>query len=48
MTVRVQVPTNLTSEQRDALKEYARTMGEGNPAPATPVRDFFEKKRKKK
>ena len=48
VTVRVQVPTNLTSEQRDALKEYARTMGEGNPAPATPVRDFFEKKRKKK
>ena len=48
VTVRVQVPTNLTGEQRDALKEYARTMGEGNPAPATPVRDFFEKKRKKK
>ena len=48
VTVRVQVPTNLTGEQRDALKEYARTMGEGTPAPATPVRDFFEKKRKKK
>lgn len=48
VTVKVQVPTNLTSEQRDALKEYARTMGEGTPAPATPVRDFFEKKRRKK
>lgn len=48
VTVRVQVPTNLTAEQRDALRAYAGTMGEGSPAPATPVRDFFEKKRKKK
>lgn len=48
LLIKVQVPTNLTNEQRDALKEYARTMGEGSPAPATPVRDFFEKKRKKK
>lgn len=48
VTVRVTVPTNLTAEQRDALRAYAQTMGEGSPAPATPVRDFFEKKRKKK
>ena len=48
LLIKVQVPTNLANEQRDALKEYARTMGEGSPAPATPVRDFFEKKRKKK
>jgi molecular chaperone DnaJ len=47
VTVRVQVPTNLTNEQRDALRAFAAAMGEENPAP-TPVRDFFEKKRKKK
>lgn len=48
VTVRVQVPTNLTEQQRRALHAYAEAMGEGSPAPATPVRDFFEKKRKKK
>ena len=48
VTVRVQVPTNLTEQQRKALQNYAETMGEGSPPPATPVRDFFEKKRKKK
>ena len=48
VTIRIQVPTNLTEQQRRALENYAETMGEGSPAPATPVRDFFEKKRKKK
>ena len=48
VTVQVQVPTNLTGQQRDALLEYAKTMGEGSPAPATPVKDFFSGKKKKK
>ena len=37
VTVQVQVPTNLTSQQKDALLAYAETMGEGKTAPATPV-----------
>ena len=47
VTVRVQVPGNFTEEQREALRAYAETMGEGHDR-ATPVKDFFEKKRKKK
>ncbi len=47
VTVQVQVPTSLTGQQKEALLAYAEAMGEGNPAP-TPVKDFFEKKRKKK
>ena len=47
VTVQVQVPTNLTSQQKDALTAYAQAMGEGSPAPATPVKDFFSKKKKK-
>ena len=46
VTVQVQVPTNLTGQQKDALLAYAETMGEGTPAPATPVKDFFKKKKK--
>ena len=46
VTVQVQVPTNLTGQQRDALLAYAETMGEGSPAP-TPVKDFFKKKKNK-
>ena len=48
VTVQVQVPTNLTSQQKDALLAYAQAMGEGSPAPATPVKDFFTGKKKKK
>ena len=47
VTVRVTVPTNLTSEQRDALKVFAEAMGEGT-VHNTPVKDFFDKKKKKK
>ena len=47
VTVQVQVPTNLTAQQKDALLAYAQTMGEGTPAPATPVKDFFTGKKKK-
>ena len=48
VTVRVTVPTNLTGEQRDALTAFAEAMGEGTTSHGTPVRDFFEKKKKKK
>ncbi len=47
VTVRVAVPTNLTAEQKDALLSYADAMGDV-PSRATPVRDFFDKKKKKK
>ena len=47
VTVQVQVPTNLTGQQKDALLAYAEAMGEGSPAP-TPVKDFFKKKKKDK
>ena len=46
VTVQVQVPTNLTGQQKDALLAFAEAMGEGSPAPATPVKDFFKKKKK--
>ena len=46
VTVQIQVPTNLTSQQRDVLLAYAQAMGESTPAPATPVKDFFKKKKK--
>ena len=45
VTIQVQVPTNLTGQQKDALLAYAEAMGEGSPAP-TPVKDFFKKKKK--
>ena len=48
VTVRVQVPTNLNSQQKEALEAFARAMGEGASPPATPMKDFFEKKKKKK
>ena len=44
VTVRVGVPTSLTSEQREALLAYAKTMGEDESAP----KGFFDKRRKKK
>lgn len=45
VSIQVQVPTNLTGQQKDALLAYAEAMGEGSPAP-TPVKDFFKKKKK--
>ncbi|MDE7170875.1 MAG: molecular chaperone DnaJ, partial [Oscillospiraceae bacterium] len=49
VTVQVQVPTSLTSQQREALQAFAEAMGETVPASSSsPVKDFFEKKRKKK
>ena len=46
VTVQVQVPTNLTGQQREALLAYAEAMGEVDPPPASPVKDFFKKKKK--
>lgn len=48
VTVQVQVPASLTSQQREALQAFAEAMGETAPAASSPVKDFFEKKRKKK
>ena len=47
VTVRVTVPANLTEEQREALRAFAATMGEDDTHHATPVKDFFTKKKKK-
>lgn len=49
VTVNVQTPRNLTAAQKDALRSYARAMGElpdqeGEDAP----KGFFDKKKKKK
>ena len=48
VTIRVVVPTNLTNDQKEALKAYAEAMGEGSTAHNKPVKDFFDKKKKKK
>ena len=48
VTVRLEVPRNLTAQQREALRAYAGTMGEDGGDPSDPVRDFFGKKKKKK
>ena len=49
VTVRVQVPTSLTAEQREALRAFARTMGEeGAEDEADPLKNFFEKRKKRK
>ena len=47
VTVRVTVPANLTEEQREALRAFSATMGEDDTHHATPVKDFFTKKKKK-
>lgn len=45
VTIQVAVPTNLTGEQRDKLKAFAEAMGEMDPPPASPVKDFFKRKK---
>ncbi len=47
VTIRVQVPTNLNSEQREALRSFAATMGESVPNEKG-FPNFFSKQRKKK
>ena len=41
VTVKVQVPTNLNKEQKDALREFARTMGDASHG-GDPIKNFFE------
>ena len=48
VTVNVQVPTNLTREQKEALRAYGEAMGEIPPSPADGVKSFFDKRKKKK
>ena len=47
VTIKVKVPTNLTSAQRDALKDFAAAMGESVPSEGG-VKGFFNKQKKKK
>ena len=47
VTVRVQVPTSLTAEQKEALNAFGEAMGEKVPEEGG-IRSFFEKKKKKK
>ncbi len=46
VTVRVQVPTSLNAEQKEALKAYAAAMGED--VPESGVKGFFDKHKKRK
>ena len=49
VTVNVQVPRNLSREQKDALRDYARAMGElPGEEEDEGLKGFFDKKRKKK
>ena len=48
VTVKVQVPTNLNHEQKEALRAYGEAMGEIPPSPVDSVKSFFDKKKKKK
>ncbi len=41
VTVKVQVPTNLNQEQKDALRAFARTMGDASHG-GDPIKNFFE------
>ena len=46
MAVRVQVPTSLNAEQKEALNAFGAAMGE--KVPESGFKGLFEKKRKKK
>ena len=49
VTVTVQVPKSLNAEQKEALRSFARSMGElTTPSPEEVPKGFFDKKRKKK
>jgi molecular chaperone DnaJ len=49
VTVTVQIPRNLSASQKEALRSYARAMGELPPEEGEdPIKGFFDKKRKKK
>ena len=46
VTVRVQVPTNLTNDQREALRAFGEAMGENIGEGS--IKSFFDKHKKKK
>lgn len=46
VTIKVQVPTSLSAEQRAALEAFGESMGE--EVPESVVKGFFEKRKKKK
>lgn len=48
VTVQVEVPKSLTHEQREALRDYGRAMGELAGEEEEGLKGFFDKKRKKK
>lgn len=48
VTVRVQVPKNLTGEQKEALRAFAAAMGETVPEEEGGLKGFFDKHKKKK
>ena len=47
VTVRVTVPTSLSAEQKQALRDFAKAMGEEEPGAEEP-KGFFDKRKKKK
>ena len=50
VTVRVQVPTSLNGEQKEALRAFGRAMGDapGESGESEGAKSFFDKRRKKK
>jgi len=48
VTVKVQVPTSLTKEQREALEKFDEAMGGSVPEDDNPIKNFFENREKKK
>ena len=48
VTVNVQVPTELTREQKEALRAYGEAMGELPAGSTEGVKSFFDKRKKKK
>ena len=47
VTIRVQVPTSMNAEQKEALRAFAQTMGEEVPEESG-LKGFFDKRKKKK
>ena len=47
VSIRVQVPASLSAEQKEALRAFARTMGEEEDK-TDPLKGFFDKRKKKK
>ncbi len=48
VTVKVAVPTSLTSQQKDLLRQFGQSLGEDVPAAREEPKSFFDKRKKKK